>query len=251
MIQMLGPYLTFEKTTWDDMSTYTRRIVEEEWRFDSIPKTEGLAAKAVNTGSWLAHAALGSLGLEKEVKLVPLPTAMIQQPSRSASIRADGKKFRWGISEYQDSYTRMYRALGASVDRIPGECLDRSTEKRTPLLKLGATNEYIHPSVEWRRYNLDFEKDSAKKYHPNSLKDYERKTDETGATGYRHKKTRMWIAEWYIKPPTSDSRKDDVWKTAEWELTKNVEDREALHKFLSDIHKANVERENRKDAGIA
>ena len=229
MVQQLGPYLAFEDWTWGSkgIAGYQQRVSDEEWRYGSMKKpstVEKVESTVAGWGHWIFEQ--GKKVVSGEVKMVPVSEQKIKDPPKTAG--KGGKPIRWAISEYQDSYTRMYQAISDPVDRTPGECTDRSTEKRTPLKELGRTNEYIHPAVWWRVKNMRGEKGD-KKYLASPLKDFERGQDPTyGSWGYLKKSTAVWIPEWFMKPTElymagRENRKpeghDEEWEHAEWTYT--------------------------------
>lgn len=246
MIQQLGPYLAFEPWTWISIAGYQQRVIDETWRYGSMKKPTTVE-KVENTVSewshWIFEEGKKKMGLSKEVKMVPVPEQNVRDPEPKSGGK-DGKPIRWAISEYQDSYTRMYQAISGAVDRTPGECTDRSTEARRPLKELGRTNEYIHPSVWWRVKTMEGEK-GGKQYNPSSLRDFERRQhDRYGSWGY--KKGGLWIPEWFMKPTKDymsryaggygDGKDDEQWEHAEWTYTDNVDGTEELQKELAKFY---------------
>lgn len=257
MIQQLGPYLAFEPWTWGDegIGGYQKSVMLEERMYNSMQsmtrqeqkeyrllitksKLEKFKDSMSDWGVWIWHGMRRALfgGPVREVKLVPVNPEKITDPQ---PILLDDKgnqiSPRWGVSEYQDSYTAMYRLMGAPVNRTPGESHDRSREGGKPLLELGQTNEYIHPSVWWRYQTMKNEEGDMK-YVSKSLLGFKRQQDlRYGSYGYWKADTEVWVPEWFMKPSNDylKARGLDLyadkeveggqWQYAEWTYTELVD----------------------------
>jgi len=72
----------------------------------------------------------------------------------------------WATGPIIDSFTEKYKATG-SQHRTPGEYKSSKLQDGTAV-KLGKTNEFIHPSVQYRRERFNGD------YEPVALKDFKR-----------------------------------------------------------------------------
>lgn len=243
MIQMLGPHLAFDDWTYNDICEYNATIMHEIWQYGGMRKPShieralewGMKQYHLSPTVKLLQEGLDKIGWSKEVKLVPARNIIDPKPGQTEG--PDGQPFKWCGPPFKDSYSAMYRAISWKVDRTPGECPDRSTEARTPLLQLGRTNEYIHPSVHWR---VDSYKNAGhhQRYEPPALKNYVRKQDKAGAWGYESGNG-IWIPEWVVKPRPDDKNERD-WDHAEWTLTDNLADSDQVQVFLHQIYKDKI-----------
>lgn len=270
MVQQLGPHLAFEPWTWGDLGIggYQRSVMLEERMYNSMknmPRQEqkeyrGLITKTATEnfkdslsdwGAWIWDGMRRSLGLYKAVKLVPVQPDKITDPQPSL-VDDKGNLIlpRWGVSEYQDSYTAMYRVMGAPVIRTPGESSDRSREGGLPLRELGQTNEYIHPSVWWRYQTMKNEKGDMK-YVSKALLGFKRQQDlKYGSYGYWKSDTQVWVPEWFMKPSNdylmrkgletyTDKEVDGgLWQYAEWTYTELVDASDDLEEQLARFYVA-------------
>lgn len=268
MVQQLGPYLAFEPWTWgkDGIAGYQERVMREEQMYNAMKSgmtadekkeyaglvregtLETVESAAADWGSWIWQKAKNTVGASKSVKMVPVPEQYIQPPDPSL-MGKDPVKLEWGISQYADSYTAMYRLISAPVNRAPGESNDRSREDGPPLLKLGATNEYIHPSVWWRYKVMKDAKGNAL-YASKSLNGFKRLQEPTyGSYGYWKDSTKVWIPEWFMRPSSDylasmgnqkdgGADNDEDWEHAEWTYVNNVEGKKDLMHNLADFYVA-------------
>jgi len=190
-----------------------------------------------------------TLGLSKEIEMVPLSPEYIKDPPTTSG-GVGGKPIRWGIQEVQDSYTLMYKLMGDPKERTPGCCIDRSREDGKPLLKLGKTNEFIHPAVWWR-YKTMKNAEGGKEYRSKALEGFKRTQDPTYKSwGYLRQtadKPTVWIPEWFMKPTNkyltganlgewADAKGDEEWQHAEWTYLDNVTDMDEMQKQVAQFY---------------
>lgn len=264
MIQQLGPYLAFEKWTWEGIREYQYRVMQEQDLYDSMKKdmsieeqkqyaslikkskVEDVKDTVADWGHWIWESGRSALGY-KGAKLVPVPPQNIVQPSLYGRVDTKGNRIevKWAQSEVVDSYTAMYKAISGPKNRTPGECTDRSRENGQPLKKLGRTNEYIHPAV-WRRYQAMKDKKGQPEYVSKALLGFRRVQEQKyGSWGYWKEETGVWIPEWFMKPLNSflqgaglpegmDTQGDEAWQHAEWAYTDAVSD---CDEFQRDVAK--------------
>lgn len=263
MVQQLGPFLAFEPWTWGQqgIAGYQQRVIKEEQLYDSMKEhmtreeeqeygeliqksyVEKLEDTVTDTWHALWQSGKKVLG-SKEIQMVPVPKENIRDPDHNSLVDLKGKPIvvRWAVSEIQDSYSAMYRAMSNPVDRTPGECSDRSREGGKPLKELGRTNEYIHPAVWWRYKTLKNEagdmKYDSQAIRPKGKPGFTRQQDpKYGSWGYL--KGNLWIPEWFVKPTNSylgsngygqfeDADGDEPWEHAEWTYLDNVADKDEL-----------------------
>ena len=220
---------------------YSRRVVYDSAVYDRMQQNhvneEHLDSAIHKVGN--AFKALGErTGLVSHKELFDVKGNILDGSSWMTPdhrLGIDKHVYRWGTSEYQDSWTLMYKAISYKKDRSPGQCRDRSREGGLPLSDLGETNERIHPSIFWRKETLKNEA-SDKQYNPPALKNFIRVNDSKLGPGWRKPATstekEVFIKEWFIKPAEEPSKDEDLWKTAEWELTNFVDDKDKVQTFL-------------------
>lgn len=262
MVQQLGPYLTFEPWTWgwDGIAGYQHRIMEEEKLYGDSHEhkrsnsAEKLEQAVSNLGHWIWEIGKQTLGLSKQVKMVPVNPDMIRLPQEPK----DNKDINWGVGKYTDSYTLIYRVLSAPVNRTPGACMDRSKEGGELLRNLGETNEYIHPAV-WRRYETKDPDTKKPIYKSDALHGFERIQDpKYGSRGWYNEKEKLWIPEWFIKPTDAYLVESGLkhgewtvhteWEHAEWEYTENVHDSDDLQKHIARFYVDAMEAQKKMEA---
>lgn len=211
-------------------------------RSSSVEKLEN----GINrVGSWIWEAGEQALGVAK-VKMVPVLPEYIRLPKPIQDII----DIKWGVGTYKDNYDLKYKILSDKKERTPGECVDRSREDGVQLCHLGATNEYIHPSV-WRRYEYMIDPDTKKKlYKSEALNGFVRTKDpKYGSYGW--KKGNLWIPEWFMKPTQTylmeagydvgECKPHEEWENAEWAYTENVSDCTDLQPHIAKFYMAAME----------
>ena len=114
----------------------------------------------------------------------------------------------WATGPIIDSYEGEMKK-GGSLARSPGDYKDQNPGQ-IRAFRLGATNEQIHPTVEYRMEQL------GSKYKPKALEGFNRKPrkDSTGKVTYEWVKGDIRIPEYKISPEMSNEQtgsfKDDT-----------------------------------------
>lgn len=94
----------------------------------------------------------------------------------------------WAEGPMPDSYTPKMKATGEQR-RTPGDYRHRPDDKAREKPALGATNEYIHPSIQFRKL-------AHEAYDPEALKGYKREHREGEVEGEKKK-------QWYWTKPAT------------------------------------------------
>jgi hypothetical protein len=238
MVQQCRPYLTFVEYTNNTLARYLQTIIEDQTEkslrekdapsTSMVGKTVATITEDLNaTTKWLSSFFPSS----SDEKATP-KEKMVRTYCVSASVVPPYRPDHWTLFRTQDSYSLMYQVISKPQARTPGECDDRSTESHKPLRNLGKTNEWMHPSVQWR---IEMSKAHEKKefqYKPEPLAafDYEEKD---GVYGWQHKKkSDVWIPEWPIAAALKDEDPSEINENAEMALVEACLDKDKVREFL-------------------
>ncbi|KAI1848423.1 hypothetical protein JX265_008795 [Neoarthrinium moseri] len=200
MCEQVAPYLQLDT----DLDTLARGAVEDRYSL-MRPALDAMAkADKDALGSPLSSKGLGLLekaGLKK------------------AQVKGISKEVinGWATGPIVDSYAGLM-AFAGSVPRTPG----RYAEDKSGKVKLGQTNEYIHPSVEYR-------KRSRTDYRPKPLEGFTRSARQSGSKGYDWTSSTVTIPEYVIKPEHRFTRYIVAQDTSRTEGT--------AHDFIAEIDK--------------
>jgi hypothetical protein len=266
MVEQCRPYLAFEDSTNSSIANYPGRMKEhdviQKARKKETPSMKEKAVNSINeTGKWL-----GSFIYPNE-KAVP-GEKKVRQYCYNAGDIPTYEPAHWTNFRAQDSYTPIYKVISGAVDRQPGTCDDRSTEDHKPMSELGRTNEWMHPSVQWRIHMSEQAKkelqDLQEAIAKQSLTDkqalqakrdlkakqdlqYESKPlgafdyiQKNGMYGWQHKKEKdekgekVWIPEWPITAALKDVDTSTYSDNAEMALIEACKDHNDVRKFLKE-----------------
>lgn len=229
MLEQCRPYLAFDEFTNATLANYSQRMTEYS-DIQSAQANVGIKDKAFTaineTGKWLGSF-FSSDTLEEK---------MVRSYCRIAGNCPEYRIPHWTLFPNQDSYTPLFKAISSPQYRTPGACVDRSTELRSPLEKLGKTNEWIHPSVQWRIKKSHEYKDPTHLYDPKSLEGF--KYEKMGGVyGWKHKNNNggtLWIPEWPITAAVKDVDTSVYNENAEMALVEQCKDHDEVRKFLKE-----------------
>jgi len=237
MVEMCKPYLAFEDFTNATITRYVSDImadIDEQTKgtWQDAPSMANKAIGAVTgavsgavgsagrwVGSWFAGAGDNAASKEKLVRSYCF--SVIDNPPHHPA--------HWALFRPQDSYTLMYKAMSAPATRTPGECDDRSHEPYKLLADLGQTNEYVHPSVQWRLEQSRINDEDGYRYKSEALKGFVY-TQKNGVAGWS--KGKIWIQEWAIKGALQDEDPTDCRGNAEMALIDQCLDKVEAREFL-------------------
>ena len=238
MVEQCRPYLAFDTFTNATISNYLQRMIEDDaeqtLRKKEAPSTT-MAGKAVAsvvedlnaTKKWIGSFwSSGDKAAPKE--------KMVRTYCFSPSVVPPFKPAHWTLFRVQDSYSLMYKFISHPETRTPGTCQDRSTETHTPLSKLGRTNEWMHPSVQWRVKMSQAHEKEEFKYKSDALAAF-KYTQRDGMYGWMHEKDdNVWIPEWPIAAALKDEDPSTYNENAEMALIDRCLDKEEVRLFLRD-----------------
>jgi hypothetical protein len=237
MVEMCKPYLAFEDFTNATITRYVSDIMADideqtKGKWQDTPSMANKAIEAVTgpvseavgsasrwVGSWFTGASDNAASREKLVRSYCF-SAIKNPPHHPA---------HWALFRPRDSYTLMYKAMSAPATRTPGECDDRSHEPYRLLADLGQTNEYIHPSVQWRLEQSRINDEDGYRYKSEALKGFVY-TQENGVAGWS--KGKIWIQEWAIKGALQDEDPTIFHGNAEMALIDQCLDKVEARAFL-------------------
>jgi hypothetical protein len=237
MVEQCRPYLAFDQYTNVTLSNYLQRMIEDvaeqSLRQKEAPSTSIIGKTVATITEDLSATTkwLGSFFSSPEEKATP-KEKMVRTYCFSPSVVPPYKPDNWTLFRAQDSYGLMYQAISSPQARTPGACDDRSTEAHKPLIELGETHEWMHPSVKWR---VDMSKAHEKKEfqyksEPLAALNYEQKD---GVFGWKHKEKKdVWIPEWPIEAALRDEDPSTTDENAEMALIDACEDKNDVRKFL-------------------
>ncbi|KAF3000702.1 hypothetical protein E8E13_002538 [Curvularia kusanoi] len=205
MIEQCRPYLAFDEFTNASLANYLSRMVEdatEQELRNGPPKS--MVNKTVATITDPIYATASWLSSWVSAPPPPPKEKLVRTYCVSAEYCPKEKPEHWTLFRKQDSYTRMYKFISSPADRTPGACDDRSTETHTPLYKLGKTNEWMHPSVWWRREKSQQSHiDENYKYKSAPLLALKYGKEKEGVYGWSRYDAKedidVWIPEWPIE----------------------------------------------------
>jgi hypothetical protein len=211
MVELCKPYLAFEDFTNATIAGYVNAMIAEvdeqtkgTWQVLPITGTSAIGAVAGavtgavgSAGRWVGSLFAGGYNnaASKEKLVRSYCYSVIANPPYHPA--------HWALFRPQDSYTLMYKAMSSPATRIPGACDDRSAEPYKSLTDLGLTNEYIHPSVQWRLEQSRINDEDGYRYKSEALKGFVY-TEKDGVAGWS--KGELWIQEWAIKGALQDDQ---------------------------------------------
>jgi len=233
MVELCKPYLAFEEFTNSLIESYVNSMIADvdeqtkgTWQDapGRVNKAIGAVTEAVSSaGKWVGSLFAGADNTPKE--------KMVRSYCYSIEENPPYHPAHWALFRPQDSYTLMYKAMSSPATRTPGACDDRSFEPYKSLADLGQTNEFIHPSVQWRlEQSKDYDEDGYQ-YKSEALKGFVYK-EKNGVAGWSNGD--IWIQEWAIKGALQDENPDPSKpsENAEMALIDQCLDKVEVRKFL-------------------
>lgn len=237
MVEQCKPYLAFEDFTNATIAGYVNEMITDvdEQTKGTWQDAPGTVNKAIGAVTGAVTGAVGSAGrwvgslfagadnnaASKEKLVRSYCYSVIANPPYEPK--------HWALFRPQDSYTLMYRAMSFPATRTPGACDDRSAEPYKLLTDLGQTNEYIHPSVQWRLEQSRINDEEGYRYKSKALKDFDY-TKKDGVAGWS--KGKLWIPEWAMKGALQDEDLTKFSGNAEMALIDQCLDKVEVRKFL-------------------
>lgn len=237
MVELCKPYLAFEDFTNATITGYVSAMIADvdEQTKGTWQDAPGSVNKAIGAVTGAVTAAVGSAGrwvgslfagadynsASKEKLVRSYCYSIIANPPYHPA--------HWALFRPQDSYTLMYKAMSSPATRTPGACDDRSAEPYKLLTDLGQTNEYIHPSVQWRLEQSRINDEDGYRYKSEALKGFVY-TEKDGVAGWSKGKLR--IQEWAIKGALQDEDPTKPSENAEMALIDECLDKVEVRKFL-------------------
>lgn len=198
MVDQCRPYLAFEDFTNDTIANYLQRTR----RHDEIRKAKKKAHPSmkdqVTSKLGAASKYLGSF--------LPFGEQAVPEGNEEAQTNESA---HWTLFRAHGGDDLKYRYLG-SQDRTPGACYDMSTEARPgsndriKLRDLGRTNEWMHPSVQWRIESSKKAKNNHGYIYESSALGGFKYGEKNGVCGWQYtdkggdKDRDVWIPEWPI-----------------------------------------------------
>lgn len=178
MCERVAPYLNLSED--GTLGTLASDSVQDRWKLIQPVMEEVKRGEKDYGNHWImkrAWSALDKTGLKKaQVKKI-----------------ADDVVNGWATGPMVDSFTGAVVAAG-SIIRTPGQYTSDGKG-----MKLGPTNEMIHPSVEYRRSKVS-------SYKPEALQGFKRSRQESGKKGYAWSNGKVTIPEYLIKADDHFSR---------------------------------------------
>jgi len=237
MVELCKPYLAFEDFTNATITGYVNSItaeVDEQTKGTWQEPPKGVR-KAIGAVTGAVTGAFDSAGkwVDSVFARADKNAASKEKMVRSYNFSPIGNPpyhpAHWALFRPQDSYTLMYRAMSSPTTRTPGACDDRSAEPYKLLADLGQTNEYIHPSVQWRLEQSKIDDEDEYRYKSKALEGfrYEKKDGVAGWT-----KGQIWIQEWAIKGALQDEDPTHPPENAEMALIDQCLDKVEVRNFL-------------------
>jgi len=233
MVELCKPYLAFEDFTNATITRYVNDMIADidEQTKGTWQDAPGMVNKAIgavtgavgSAGRWVGSLFAGadSNAATKEKLVRSYCYSVIANPPYHPA--------HWALFRPQDSYTLMYKAMSSPATRTPGACDDRSAEPYKLLTNLGQTNEYIHPSVQWRLEQSRINDEDGYRYKSEALKGFVY-TQKNGVAGWS--KGDIWIQEWAIKGALQDEDPTDCRGNAEMALIDQCLDKAEVRMFL-------------------
>lgn len=167
MCEQIAPFLQLDK----NLLALANNSVQD--RYDLIDSPTPAPAAATDVKDWLKK---GASDLLKKGGFVEAARKDVPQEVR----------YGWGTGPLVDSFSGAM-ALAGSTTRTPG----RYTENKSDGVRLGKTNEMIHPTVQYRMNKKG-------DYKPESLKGFKRQ--QVGQQGFEWRQGSTTIPEYHIKP---------------------------------------------------